>query len=46
MVENSASRTRSLVGRVLTPRGVWMRRPPADPPMIRVTTYAFSMKPE
>src|SRR5215207_6920742 len=34
--ENSASRTRSLVGRVVAPRGVAIRRPPADPPMIRV----------
>src|SRR6478672_7939064 len=34
--ENRASRTRSLVGRVLAPRGVAIRRPPADPPMIRV----------
>ena len=40
MAENSASRTRSLVGRVLVPRGVASRRPPADPPMIRVMERA------
>ena len=34
--ENSASRTRSEVGRVLSPVGVLIRRPPALPPMIRV----------
>ncbi len=34
--EKRASRTRSLVGRVFAPRGVAIRRPPADPPMIRV----------
>ena len=31
MAEKSASRTRSLVGRVLAPRGVAIRRPPAVP---------------
>src|SRR5262245_30711 len=36
IAEKSASRTRSLLGRVLTPRGVSMRRPPAVPPMMRV----------
>ena len=34
--ENSASRTRSAVGRVASPVGVLRRRPPAVPPMIRV----------
>src|SRR3954451_18085232 len=37
MAENSASRTRSDVGRVLSPAGALIRRPPALPPMIRVT---------
>src|SRR5690606_8953575 len=36
MRENTASRTRSLVGRVCGPRGVAMRRPPSLPAMIRV----------
>ena len=47
MAENSASRTRSLLGRVLLPRGASIRRPPAVPPMILVmeaVSYAFSMK--
>src|SRR5699024_10779034 len=35
--EKSASRTRSLVGRVRSPPGVRSRRPPASPLMIRVT---------
>ena len=36
IAENNASRTRSLVGRVVWPRGVSSRRPPAVPPMMRV----------
>jgi hypothetical protein len=36
MLEKSASRTRSVVGRVVGPVGVDRRRPPAVPPMIRV----------
>ena len=36
IAENNASRTRSLVGRVVWPRGVSRRRPPAVPPMMRV----------
>src|SRR6478672_9277758 len=35
--ENSASRTRSLVGRVPLPAGVCRRRPPTRPLMMRVT---------
>jgi hypothetical protein len=38
MEENNASRTRSEVGRVLSPVGALILRPPADPPMIRVTS--------
>src|SRR5215213_7746480 len=33
MAENSASRTRSVVGRVTSPRGTIRRRPPAEPAM-------------
>ena len=36
--ENSASRTRSAVGRVPLPGGTAIRRPPAAPPTIRVTS--------
>src|SRR5262245_34315759 len=36
IAENRASRTRSLVGRVFTPRGVEILRPPAVPAMILV----------
>src|SRR3954447_20820020 len=40
MLENSASRTRSVVGRVVGPEGVASRLPPAVPPMMRVIGWS------